>query len=308
MHIGITPWDLRDLSAASLSSQAQRAEQLGFESFFLPENHFATGALPEPLMLLAAVAAATSTIRLGTTSYLLPVRHPIAAAEQVAVLDQLCNGRVILGLGRGFAANMFTAFSVDSRQKRQIFTENLNIMLRAWAGEAIEVDPAKDAIEIHPLPVQRPHPELWVAAFGPKALAQVAALNLPYLASPMETLAVLGANYRSIREQLPQSGTAGAELAGVPVMRSVFASTKHQEIEAVRRALSDANFPRQEAEADVDDWAIVGEPEYVADQVARYRETLGMTHLIVTRPRVQGLPMEQVLRSVDLIAQTLVRA
>ncbi|CAN0597913.1 unnamed protein product, partial [Laminaria digitata] len=163
---------MRDLSAASLSSQALRAEQLGFESFFLPENHFASGALPEPLMLLASVAAATSSIRLGTTSYLLPVRHPIAAAEQVAVLDQLCNGRVILGLGRGFAANMFTAFSVDSRQKRQIFTTNLNLMLRAWAGEAIEVDADKDPIEIHPLPVQRPHPELWVAAFGPKALAQ----------------------------------------------------------------------------------------------------------------------------------------
>ncbi|MCR9278555.1 MAG: LLM class flavin-dependent oxidoreductase [Pseudomonadaceae bacterium] len=304
MHIGITPWEMRDLSAASLSSQAHRAEQLGFESFFLPENHFSAGALPEPLMLLAAVASATSTIRLGTTSYLLPVRHPIAAAEQVAVLDQLCNGRVILGLGRGFAANMFTAFGVDSRQKRQIFTDNLNLMLRAWAGEAIEVDADKDAIEIHPLPVQRPHPELWVAAFGPKALAQVAALNLPYLASPMEPLSVLAANYQSIRD----SGTSAGELVGVPVMRSVFVSTNRNEVEAVRRGLVDAKFPRQEETIEVDDWALVGDPAFVSDQVARYRETLGMTHLIVTRPRVQGLPLEQIERSVALIADTLIAA
>lgn len=308
MHIGITPWEMRDLSAASLSNQAVQAEQLGFESFFLPENHFAAGALPEPLMLLAAVAAATSSIRLGTTSYLLPVRHPIAAAEQVAVLDQLCNGRVILGLGRGFASNMFTAFSVDSRQKRKIFTDNLNLMLRAWAGEAIDFDADKDAIEIHPLPVQRPHPELWVAAFGPKALAQVAAFNLPYLASPMEPLAVLAANYQSIRDLVAESGSSDSDLTGVPVMRSVFASTNAKECDVIRRALADAKFPRQEAAIEVDDWAIVGEPNFVSEQVARYRETLGMTHLIVTRPRVQGLPQQQIERSVALIADTLIAA
>ena len=104
LHVGITPWDLGSPQRADwLAEQAVFAEQLGFDSFFLPENHFGgRGSVPEPLMLLAAVAARTRRIRLGTTSLLLPVRHPLQAAEQVAVLDQLSDGRVILGLGRGF--------------------------------------------------------------------------------------------------------------------------------------------------------------------------------------------------------------
>ena len=94
MKLGVTPWLGGERSAAALTEQARQAESLGYESFWLPENHFNPGAIPDPLMLLAAVAAGTSSIRLATTSYLLPLRHPIQAAEQVAVLDQLSEGRV----------------------------------------------------------------------------------------------------------------------------------------------------------------------------------------------------------------------
>ena len=113
LHLGLTPW-LAPIgrSAADLVRQAELAEGWGYESFWLPENHFGEGAIPDPLMLLAAVAGATQTIRLATTSFLLPLRHPIQAAEQVAVLDQLSNGRVILGVGRGFQPAMFDAFNV----------------------------------------------------------------------------------------------------------------------------------------------------------------------------------------------------
>ena len=55
MKLGITPWDFTDRSAAGLSAQATRAEAIGYESFWLPESHFGTNAIPEPLMLLAAV-------------------------------------------------------------------------------------------------------------------------------------------------------------------------------------------------------------------------------------------------------------
>ena len=84
MRLGVTPWDFADLSAQSLTDQARAAESLGFDSFWLPENHFNPGAIPDPLMLLAAVAAGTRRIKLATTSYLLPLRHPLQAAEQVA--------------------------------------------------------------------------------------------------------------------------------------------------------------------------------------------------------------------------------
>ena len=59
MKVGTTPWDFTDRSASGLAAQAVRAEAMGFDSFWLPENHFNPHAIPDPLMLLAAVAAAT---------------------------------------------------------------------------------------------------------------------------------------------------------------------------------------------------------------------------------------------------------
>jgi len=92
-------------------AQAERAEALGFHSYWLPENHFEDPrAIPSPLTLLAAASGRTHKIGLATTSYLLPIRHPIQAAEEVAVLDQLCEGRLILGLGRGLQKAMFDVF------------------------------------------------------------------------------------------------------------------------------------------------------------------------------------------------------
>jgi alkanesulfonate monooxygenase SsuD/methylene tetrahydromethanopterin reductase-like flavin-dependent oxidoreductase (luciferase family) len=324
LHIGITPWDLGSAHTAHwLAEQAAFAEQLGFDSFFLPENHFTgRGAVPEPLMLLAAVAARTRRIRLGTTSLLLPVRHPLQTAEQVAVLDQLSEGRVILGLGRGFQAPLYRAFDVALADKRRVFAEVLALMQRAWRGESV-VDGGEPVL-LAPLPVQQPHPPLWVAAFGPKALAQTAGLGLPYLASPMETLDTLAANYASLA--VPSAGGVVAGAAdgvgavtpgpaqahpdgpgAVPVMRTVFVAEDANEVARVRSLLA-APAPvgtgvlRRAADVSVDDWAIIGTPEEVRARIETYRARIGMTHLIATRLRVPGVDSMLQRRSLTLLA------
>ena len=71
LHVGITPWDFSSLSAKNLVNQAVFVEDLGYDSFWLPENHFGENAIPDPLSLLAAISGVTSKIKLGTTSYLL---------------------------------------------------------------------------------------------------------------------------------------------------------------------------------------------------------------------------------------------
>ena len=301
LHLGLTPWDFSDPGARNLQTQAVLAEQLGYASFWLPENHFNAGAIPEPLMLLAGVAGATSTIRLGTTSYLLTLRHPLLAAEQVAVLDQLSHGRVILGVGRGYAPDMLRAFNVVPGEKREIFEATLETMLRAWSGEPVAVD-GTAGITVAPLPHQRPHPPIWVAAFGPKALAQAGRLALPYLASPMESLVTLEANYASHR-------AAGAgNVACVPVMRTVFITRDRgqtDDLKARLRALPRPRAAGNGADAEVDDWAIIGDAGRVREQVQRYREVLGMTHLIATRLRLPGLDPEAVRHSVSQLPELL---
>jgi len=310
MKLGITPWNFSDRSAASLSAQAKQAETLGYESFWLPENHFNNGAIPDPLMLLAAVAAATSRISLATTSYLLPLRHPLQAAEQVAVLDQLSGGRVILGIGRGYAPTMLKAFSVNPKEKRRLFESCLETMRQAWRGESVVVGEGSDAesVVLDPLPVQRPHPPLWVAAFGPKALAQAGRLGFPYLASPVETLLTLTDNYSRHTSAAEEAGNSRVET--VPIMRTVFVAKNRRLGDAVRaRVVEQARQTpsvarRQDADSEsADDWCIIGDAGYVSDRIAEYREQLSVTHLIVTRLRINGLESKAIQHSLEQVPE-----
>jgi alkanesulfonate monooxygenase SsuD/methylene tetrahydromethanopterin reductase-like flavin-dependent oxidoreductase (luciferase family) len=292
-----------DLSADALCVQAELAESWGYDSFFLPESHFAgSPSLPEPMMLLAAIAARTKKLLLGTTSYLLPIRHALLAAEQVATLDQLCQGRLILGLGRGYQAGMLEAFGVSQKDKRARFEDILQTMLAAWRGEYVG-EPER-LLKLSPLPLQQPHPPLWIAGFGPKAIAQVGSLGLPYLASPIETMAELEDNHRQLYAAMDAAGKPHPE--EVVIMRTVYISDDDSECSRLREKLRDAprppNLPKQ---APVEDWCIVGDRQQVLDKIQQYRERLGMTHMIAVRPRVSGIDEANVQSSMALLREML---
>jgi alkanesulfonate monooxygenase SsuD/methylene tetrahydromethanopterin reductase-like flavin-dependent oxidoreductase (luciferase family) len=317
LKIGVTPWlDDWNGPAQALAEQAEFAEELGFHSFWLPESHFTGhGAIPAPLLQLSAIASRTRTLKIGTTSYLLPVRHPIAVAEEVAVLDRLSGGRVILGVGRGFRRALFRVYEVPVREKRDRFEAALAAMRDAWSGEPIawedEDDPASQPIRVSPLPVQKPHPPIWVAGFGPKAVAQCGRLGLPYLASPIESMARLVENYGRQREAM--SAESRAQDLAVPIMRTVFVSSDEALCDRVRSglaaqaaALGSAQVAsiRSAADASVEDWAIVGHPDAVAEQIGVYQAKLGMTHLIARGqvPGADGAAVETSLRALAEIA------
>ena len=254
--------------------------------------------MPEPIVLLAAVAARTTTIKLGTTSYLLPIRNALQAAEQVAVLDQLSGGRLILGLGRGFEKNMLSAFDVNPTEKRELLNRNLDVMKAAWAG-GIVGSQAIGAV-MSPLPVQKPHPPIWMAAFGPKALAQAGKMGTPYLASPMESLQQLKDNYEIYNTALDQNSQPRP--SEIVLMRTIFISDDKALCKQVTRDLAQLASTLKFGNTVMEAAWIVGNADEVASEIHEYQEQLGMNYLIVARPRIKGLSRQCAEQSMRALA------
>lgn len=121
----------------NILTQVSFAEEMGFESVWFMEHHFA----PEqshssaPDMILAALSQRTSSMRLGLAVVLTPVHHPLQTAERLATLDLLSGGRVELGVGRSGHPYQLTPFGVMLEDSRGLWEESLAILPRAWTEE-----------------------------------------------------------------------------------------------------------------------------------------------------------------------------
>ena len=169
------------------------AEKVGFEGVFLVEHHFTgAGQLSASLNLLSYLAARTSRIRLGTAVVVLPWHNPVLLAEQIATLDVLSNGRVDLGIGRGYRKEEFDAFCVPMSEAQERFNECLEVMLKAWASDERFSHNGKrwnyKEIMVEPAPIQRPHPPIWLAGGSPQGIAYVASQNYNLLLDQLASI------------------------------------------------------------------------------------------------------------------------
>ncbi len=146
------------------------AESLGCEAVWFTEHHsFEDGYLPQPLVLAAALAARTKTMRLGTGVLLAALRHPRHIAEEAALVDLISNGRVELGLGAGYAQSEYDEFGVDMARR-----------FDRTDAAAAEVERLLASGEVTPGPVQQPLP-LWLGYQGPKGAARAGRAGLGLL-------------------------------------------------------------------------------------------------------------------------------
>jgi alkanesulfonate monooxygenase SsuD/methylene tetrahydromethanopterin reductase-like flavin-dependent oxidoreductase (luciferase family) len=195
--------------------QATRAEDLGFESVWPVEHHFnsAVSILPCPTLLLAAIAARTSTLRLGTAIVQLPLAHPMRIAEELATLDVLSGGRVEFGVGRGGNPSHFAGFGVPMSESRDRMVEALDYIRQAWTAERFSFGgrffQAND-LALAPKPIQQPHPPVRVAANSAETAAWAGREGYPvFFASNVNPLPKL-------RELIPVYRRARADAAHPP--------------------------------------------------------------------------------------------
>lgn len=158
-------------SAAALQDYARRAEDLGFDGVWVfdhlleaPPSYRA--AFMEPATTLALAATATRRVTLGTGILVLPLRDPVLTAKTFANLDILSDGRLIFGVGVGWAEPEFRASQVELATRGRRMDEMLEIIRGLWTHEAFAYrGRIFDVPEIRllPRPVQQPHPPVWIA-------------------------------------------------------------------------------------------------------------------------------------------------
>ena len=154
-----------------------RMEELGFDSLWV-WDHILLGVEPnfpiiDSLTLLTAIAARTTKIKLSTGILVLPLRNPVVLAKQLASMDQLSNGRLLMAMAAGWYKREFDAVGVPFERRGDIMDENLDILKRFWTEDMVKGDWTHHKIPagvMHPKPVQRPRPPILIGGYVDRVL------------------------------------------------------------------------------------------------------------------------------------------
>src|SRR5918911_3332460 len=118
-------------------AEVETAEQIGLDAVWLAELHGAPerSVMSAPMMVASAIAARTSTIKIGIAVQVLPLSHPLRLAEEAATVDQISHGRLIYGIGRSGVVRTYENYGISYGDSRQRFAEALDILKKAWTEE-----------------------------------------------------------------------------------------------------------------------------------------------------------------------------
>lgn len=324
MQIGLSPLQSGDDFEATLQ-ECERAEALGFDSVWLGEHHNHPLLYPTPLIGLAAIASRTQRLRLGTGVLLLPLYHPVAVAEAGAMVDRISRGRLILGLGAGYAPEEFAAFGVPITQRGSRLEEGAALVHRLWTEEHVSHQgrhhQVKD-VTLGPRPVQQPRPPLWFAGWVEPAIRRAARLGDAWIGGPSAKLDELAACVRLFREARQAAGKPLDE-TDVALMRYVFVADSLEQAyamvgESTLRIFENTYFrwphpvvKRPDGVLSIErlaaDRFILGDPAQCRQQIERFRQQLGLTHLIC-RISFPGVPHAASLASLERFTKEVMPA
>ena len=174
--------------------QIEHAEQLGLDLCWFTEHHFIPdGYLPNFVPVAAAAASRTTHMKFSTDICLLPFRHPIRLAEDLAILDNISNGRMELGAGMGYASHEFQGFDIPISRRVSLTEETLQVLKLAWSGEAFNFEGKRyrfSDLRVTPDPVQQGGPPLWLAATSPAGARRAAAFGTHLLPQGPNSLTI----------------------------------------------------------------------------------------------------------------------
>jgi alkanesulfonate monooxygenase SsuD/methylene tetrahydromethanopterin reductase-like flavin-dependent oxidoreductase (luciferase family) len=315
------------------------AERTGYRYYFVIEHQSSPyPGISAPNVYLAAVAQATSTIRIGAMVYQLPFHHPVRLAQDIATLDHLSGGRVEFGLGYGVAVEEFESWHVDFSQRRAIGIEAMEIIRKTWANRKVSYDGKYwqlTNVYCQPQPLQQPHPPVWMGGHSAESFDYAAEHDLD-LAQNIDVETVIADKFayyhrawkarNHARERPRTMLVRHVHVAETDALALAEADPYMKQGLAGQRGINLANSVRPDASPErkevariyrdsargADFWvgeglAFVGSPETVARRIAEQQALIGYD-VLLTAHHITTMPDALVSRSRELFGTHVIPA
>ncbi|QRG65169.1 LLM class flavin-dependent oxidoreductase [Brevibacillus choshinensis] len=304
----------------NIINQAKLAEQLGFEAYGVGERHGAPFLSSSPPVVLTAIAARTSRIRLLTTVTVLSILDPVRVAEDYATLDHLSGGRLEIIIGKGNFAQHYPLFGIKEEEQWESLAERYALLKRLWTEENVTWDgkyrPPLQNVTTQPRPFQKEIP-IWHGSASSTLSTELAAkYGEPIFSSNtlhrQEKYKALIDHYR---ERLafyghdPQKAIVGAGAGGSIYLANTTEEAIHRfrpYDQAFRSRLTQPHDipPFRDLEDNVANGPIlVGSPESVIEKILQYHEAFGHQVLTIS---VDGLPASEQREQLERFAQEVI--
>lgn len=330
-----TPAHDHEVIAQSLR-EAELCDALGFDAIWLAEHHFDGGcAYVDPMTFATAIAARTTRIAIGFAVVQMALHHPIRLAEQVALIDNLSRGRIIVGLGRGTAFNFYEyrGYGLDPREAQARLVEAEEILTRVWTARDYTHSGTYWQLqlpELRPQVYQQPHPPIVRACSGLESTLDMARQGRPFMMNIQsdavtrqrftlyrETMAEAGYDEATIAQTMAQCWAwrnvvvaetdAEAEAIGVPAFRAM-----RENLNAARQRLNRPDEQRptppgaMAARDSLEHGLIYGSPTTVCERLAALQD-IGLGGLIL-HFRLGPMSWEATEQSLRLFAEQVAPA
>jgi alkanesulfonate monooxygenase SsuD/methylene tetrahydromethanopterin reductase-like flavin-dependent oxidoreductase (luciferase family) len=295
-----------------LVTQTHAAREAGFKSLWFP-HHYLTGPLQmlQIVPMMAYLAPHAEGMQIGPNILILPLLNPVHVAEESATLDVLTGGNYVLGVGLGYREGEFTAFNMSLKERAPRLEESIALIRRLWSGDKVTHKGRfyqVDDLAIGLKPAREGGPPIWMAGTAQAAIQRAARMADAWMIVPSTPLAQLAEQMRVYRAALN-----GRVPDCFPIVRECYVGSDHRTALAECRdalqykynayaswGLADRQPPAFEEL--VRDRFIIGDAVFVKEEIARYREALGVDHFMM-RCHWPGLAFDKALGSIRRLGE-----
>ena len=322
MRAQFPPGDDMAKRFAELVEQARLADRLGYASI-TKGMHYSAAPWQDlqQFPFLSRIMAEAPHMRLNFGLVLLSLHKPLDIAEQIATVDVMSGGRVILGVALGYRDVEYLAFGTTQKERVKRFEENLEAIKRLWTEDAVDMVGSHFTLEgasVGTKPIQKPHPPIWIGANADPAIRRAARLGDCWYVNPHNRIETIVRQVEIYKRALDEYRRPFP--TEFPARREVFVARSRSE--AIRRCApflsakykayhewgQDRAMPAGDndlgAEFDelIRDRFLIGSPDEVAEQMLALERATGINHLIMS-VQWPGMPQSLALEELHMLAE-----